>query len=148
MTVISPEANLRATLEAVAAVAVSSFVTYLFVPDGVPEVPGKARASVAVGTLVSLSPTKIGLVALTGATDTFPIPFTVVEASGTAPGFIPVGVCVKFQRPVIQNCWLGPSKPQSLLIEVVIPGMRKILFPVYRETNCLTSSTTRAVRIR
>lgn len=35
-------ASLRATLLAVAAVAVSSFVTYLFVLDGVPEVPANA----------------------------------------------------------------------------------------------------------
>lgn len=47
-TVIFPPASLRATLSAVAAVAVSSFVTNLFVIDGVPLVPAKAMYLLSV----------------------------------------------------------------------------------------------------
>jgi hypothetical protein len=81
-TVIFPPASLLATLSAVAAVAVSSLVTYLLLVLGVPLVPTRALFSSCVGTLQSLSPTNIGIVALTGATDTRQIPFTVVEESG------------------------------------------------------------------
>lgn len=80
-TVKLPPASLRATLSAVAAVAVSSFVTYLLLELGVPLVPARASFSSCVGTLPSLSPTAIGLEALAGAVDSFVIPFTVVEAS-------------------------------------------------------------------
>lgn len=88
-TVIFPPASLRATLLAVAAVAVSSFVTYLLLVLGVPLVPTRASFSLCVGTLPSLSPTAIGVAALTGATLIVVIPFVLVVASGEPAIAIP-----------------------------------------------------------
>ncbi len=81
-TVMLPPASLRATLFAVAAVAVSSFVTYLFVEEGVPEVPTRASFSPWVGTRGSFVPTTIGSVGATAATESLEIPYTVSVAFG------------------------------------------------------------------
>ena len=77
-TVIFPPANLRATLLAVAAVAVSSFVTYLFEELGVPEVPARAAylSSVELRT-VGVFPVSAVL--------TFTLPQIKFVASATVP---------------------------------------------------------------
>lgn len=79
---IKPPESRRKTLFAVDVVDVSLLVTYLLEELGIPLVPARASFSSCVGTLPSLSPTKIGIVALTGATETLPIPLTVVDESG------------------------------------------------------------------
>lgn len=63
---------------------VSSLVTYLFVPLGVPLVPARASFSDCVGNLPSLSPTAIGALALAGATDSLVRPFVEAQASVSA----------------------------------------------------------------
>lgn len=73
-TVIFPPANRLATLSAVAAVAVSSFVTYLFVLDGVPLVP--ARASYLGLSWIRATGSQAGV------TSVFILPRTVVDAVG------------------------------------------------------------------
>ena len=65
-----------------AALETSSSVVYLLLVLGVPLVPASASFSSCVGTLPSLSHTNIGVAGATGATDTLPIPFVLVVASG------------------------------------------------------------------
>ena len=67
-------ANLRATLLAVAAVAVSSFVTYLFEVDGVQDVPARASYLGLSDMRATGSPA--------GVTSVFILPSTVVDAVG------------------------------------------------------------------
>ena len=62
-------------------ICVSVAVTYLFALQGVPVVPAIASFSSCEGILGSVVATSIGSVALTGATDTFLIPKTLVEES-------------------------------------------------------------------
>lgn len=73
-TVIFPHASRLATLFAVAAVAVSSFVTYLFVLLGVPLVP--ARASYLGLSVIRATGSPAGV------TSVFILPRTVVLAFG------------------------------------------------------------------
>lgn len=57
-------------------------VTYLFQLHGVPVVPTRASFSPCVGTRASLSPTEIGIMALTGATESLESHLVAVLALG------------------------------------------------------------------